>query len=89
VLLLALGASAEAADRDAWGNSLEVLPGVSVPLPKGWFGRHNAPAAQPDMRMAQAADPRVNALEEQVRQLNGTIEELNFQLLQIDRKSVV
>lgn len=86
VLLLALSASAQAGDRSASGNSLEILPGISVPLPKGWFGRHNAPAAQPDVRMAQAADPRVNALEEQVRQLNGTIEELNFQLLQMQEQ---
>ncbi|MFP1630935.1 tol-pal system protein YbgF [Zhengella sp. ZM62] len=33
--------------------------------------------------MAQTYDPRVTQLEEQVRQLNGRIEELNFQLLQM------
>ena len=33
--------------------------------------------------MAQTYDPRVTKLEEQVRQLNGRIEELNFQLLQM------
>lgn len=32
---------------------------------------------------AQAADPRVSQLEEQVRQLTGTLEELNFQILQM------
>ena len=32
---------------------------------------------------AQAVDPRVAQLEEQVRQLTGTIEELNFQILQM------
>lgn len=32
---------------------------------------------------AQMADPRVAQLEEQVRQLTGTIEELNFQILQM------
>lgn len=33
--------------------------------------------------MAQTYDPRVTELEEQVRQLNGRLEELNFQLLQM------
>ena len=33
--------------------------------------------------MAQTYDPRVTQLEEQVRQLNGRVEELNFQLLQM------
>lgn len=32
---------------------------------------------------AQTADPRVAQLEEQVRQLTGTLEELNFQILQM------
>lgn len=32
---------------------------------------------------AQAVDPRVAQLEEQVRQLTGTLEELNFQILQM------
>ena len=45
VLLLALSASAQAGDRSASGNSLEILPGISVPLPKGWFGRHNGPGS--------------------------------------------
>src|SRR5690606_3095698 len=32
---------------------------------------------------AQVADPRVPQLEEQVRQLTGTLEELNFQILRM------
>jgi len=34
-------------------------------------------------RYAQAADPRVDSLEDKLRQLNGKIEELNFQVLQM------
>ena len=33
--------------------------------------------------LAQAGDPRVSGLEEQLRQLNGRVEELNFQILQM------
>lgn len=36
--------------------------------------------------MAQAGDPRVSQLEEQIRQLTGKIEELNFQLLQMQEQ---
>ena len=32
---------------------------------------------------AQVVDPRILQLEEQLRQLNGRIEELNFQMLQM------
>ena len=35
------------------------------------------------VELAQAGDPRVAQLEEQVRQLTGTLEELNFQILQM------
>ena len=35
------------------------------------------------IRLAQAGDPRVTQLEEQLRQLNGLVEELNFQVLQM------
>ncbi len=38
-------------------------------------------AAQP--ASAQVGDPRITQLEEQVRRLSGTIEELNFQILQM------
>lgn len=33
--------------------------------------------------LAQSGDPRVSGLEEQLRQLNGRVEELNFQILQM------
>lgn len=38
------------------------------------------------VQLAQASDPRVVGLEEQVRQLNGRIEEMNFQILQIQEQ---
>ncbi len=37
-------------------------------------------------QVAQVADPRVYALEDQVRQLNGKVEELTFQLLQLQEQ---
>lgn len=60
------------------------LPGVFVPLPKV-FQRDSAPAGE-RVQLAQAGDPRVTALEEQIRQLSGTIEELNFQILQMQEQ---
>jgi tol-pal system protein YbgF len=39
-----------------------------------------------DVQLAQASDPRVVGLEEQVRTLNGTVEELNFQILQLQEQ---
>ena len=50
----------------------EGLPGV--------FGAH--PSEAPVI-LAQSGDPRVGQLEEQVRQLTGRLEELNFQILQM------
>lgn len=35
------------------------------------------------VQLAQAGDPRVTQMEEQLRQLNGLVEELNFQVLQM------
>lgn len=51
------------------------LPGV--------LSQHARPG---NIILAQMADPRVTSLEEQVRQLNGTIEELNFQILQMQEQ---
>ncbi|MBA8900197.1 tol-pal system protein YbgF [Phyllobacterium sp. P30BS-XVII] len=49
--------------------------------PKANVGTSNAP-----IQMAQAGDPRVSQLEEQIRQLTGKIEDLNFQLLQMQEQ---
>lgn len=40
----------------------------------------------PEVRVAQASDPRLIQLEEQVRSLNGKLEELNFQILQMQEQ---
>jgi tol-pal system protein YbgF len=55
--------------------------GFFPPAPKTDIGQGGAPII-----MAQAGDPRVSQLEEQVRQLTGKIEELNFQLLQMQEQ---
>lgn len=61
------------------------LPGVFVPLPKA--GLRNAESAGGGgIQLAQAGDPRVTALEEEIRKLSGTIEELNFQILQMQEQ---
>ncbi|MGI6854505.1 tol-pal system protein YbgF [Mesorhizobium sp. 1B3] len=62
-------------------------PARTVPVPQvglpGVFGSGNDSEG---IRLAQAGDPRVTALEEQIRQLNGTLEELNFQVLQMQEQ---
>lgn len=55
--------------------------GFFRPAPKADIATGDAP-----MLMAQAGDPRVSQLEEQIRQLTGKIEELNFQLLQMQEQ---
>lgn len=60
------------------------LPGVSLPdLPADT--RDNARPEGP-VRYAQAGDPRITQLEERIRSLSGTIEELNFQVLQMQEQ---
>lgn len=54
---------------------------------KGWLGfLHRGSEDEAPVVMAQAADPRVTQLEEEVRKLSGTIEELNFQVLQMQEQ---
>ncbi|MET0599356.1 MAG: tol-pal system protein YbgF [Mesorhizobium sp.] len=80
-----LTAGAGATERNAQPG-IEVLPGITMPLPKGWLGGGNRRQEAERERLAQAGDPRVTALEEQIRQLSGTIEELNFQILQMQEQ---
>lgn len=49
------------------------------------FRRSNDPSEAP-VRLAQASDPRVMQLEEEIRKLSGTVEELNFQILQMQEQ---
>jgi tol-pal system protein YbgF len=61
--------------------------GVAVQRPAaGLPGVFDASPAADTYQMAQASDPRVVALEEQIRSLNGTMEELNFQILQLQEQ---
>ena len=88
-ILLLSGAAAPAGERVGLLNSLTssraaaydsgLLPKIG--LPKLFGGKEKAP-----VEMAQAGDPRITALEEQVRSLSGTIEELNFQILQMQEQ---
>ena len=88
-ILLVSSAVVQADDRVGLLNSLKPdtsESGVSLPrlgLPK-LFGGKEKPADS--VEMAQAGDPRITALEEQVRALSGTIEELNFQILQMQEQ---
>lgn len=55
--------------------------GPQPAMMKNWSNA--APASHLPLVLAQAADPRVAGLEEEVRRLNGKLEELNFLLLQM------
>lgn len=77
------GAFAPAATIDTihTGRSPYSVPVPAVALP-GAFGEKTTGT----VHLAQAGDPRVTALEEQIRSLNGTVEELNFQILQMQEQ---
>ena len=88
-ILLVSSAIVQADERVGLLNALKpdtAESGLSLPklgLPK-LFGGREKPAG--DVELAQAGDPRITALEEQVRALSGTIEELNFQILQMQEQ---
>lgn len=88
-LALALLASPLAAPAWADDRAGFRLPGVLEDL---WPGRGKNEAAQerapeqPALRYAQAGDPRITELQEQIRRLSGTVEELNFQMLQMQEQ---
>jgi len=52
----------------------------------GLFGIFEKDSDEAPAVLAQAADPRVTQLEEEIRKLSGTIEELNFQVLQMQEQ---
>ncbi len=80
---LLLSAASAAAREDGADRRLPSLPSVSSFLP-GVFGSGSR-KEEPTV-LAQASDPRLISLEEQVRTLNGTVEELNFQILQLQEQ---
>jgi len=57
------------------------VPHRSVGLPGVFEQDSEAPVV-----LAQVSDPRVTQLEEEIRKLSGTIEELNFQVLQMQEQ---
>ncbi len=68
-MMLLAGGAATAQERG-------LLPKLSLP---NIFGEKERPAAQ----FVQSGDPRIIALEEEIRSLSGRVEELNFQILQM------
>nr|WP_245410251.1 tol-pal system protein YbgF [Falsochrobactrum shanghaiense] len=52
-------------------------------LLSGWGNKRASATRNENMQLAQAGDPRVGELQEQLRQLSGKVEELNFQILQL------
>jgi tol-pal system protein YbgF len=89
-ILLMTAAGAKADERgglfNAWSSAESSREGgISLPsfgLPK-LFGKKDNGGG---VLLAQAGDPRITALEEQIRSLSGTIEELNFQILQMQEQ---
>ena len=79
ILLSGTAALAQPSEQDRPGI-IDLLPKFGLP---GVFGSKKADET---VRYAQAGDPRVVALEEQIRSLSGTIEELNFQILQMQEQ---
>jgi tol-pal system protein YbgF len=52
----------------------------------GLFGLFHKSDTEAPVTLAQSADPRVTQLEEEIRKLSGTVEELNFQILQMQEQ---
>ncbi|MCF3638385.1 tol-pal system protein YbgF [Rhizobium sp. TRM95111] len=55
-------------------------------LANGFLPAHSRTAEKGDIVLAQATDVRIGQLEEQIRSLNGRIEEMSFQLLQMQEQ---
>lgn len=64
-------------------SPFEIFPDVITGYLPEMMGRAEAPET---VQLAQATDPRVMGLEEEIRQLNGRVEEMNFQILQIQEQ---
>ncbi|MBN9052233.1 MAG: tol-pal system protein YbgF, partial [Rhizobiales bacterium] len=55
-------------------------------LANGFLSHKSAGAGDGNVVLAQAMDPRVGQLEEEIRNLNGRIEEMSYQLLQMQEQ---
>lgn len=84
ILLAAMALAAHATPAAALPVS--AAPGSVLPVPPAAIGQARPERAP--LVLAQAGDPvfRIGQLEEQVRTLNGRIEELGFQLLQMQEQ---
>lgn len=80
--LILLTGAASAAERGLLGGFS--LPGIFGG--KGGQAQEQPATRTPTVQMAQAGDPRITQLQEQMRQLSGTIEEMNFQILQMQEQ---
>lgn len=80
LVMAALLATASLGGLHGNANAFQLFPNVQ-------FGQKAAPVQSPkaEVHLAQAMDPtiRVQQLEEEIRALNGRIEEMSFQLLQM------
>ncbi len=80
LVMAALLATASLTGLHGSAHAFQLFPNVQ-------FGQKAQPAPAPkaEVQMAQATDPtlRVQQLEEEIRALNGRIEEMSFQLLQM------
>lgn len=79
--LLLLSGGAGLSQEVRLTDPVRAVPVPQVDLP-GVFGA----GSDDGFLVAQVGDPRVTALEEQIRQLSGTVEELNFQILQMQEQ---
>ncbi|KPF46355.1 tol-pal system protein YbgF [Rhizobium sp. G187] len=84
LVMAALLASAALAGSGGGAFAFQLFPGLSVGEQKA--EPKSAPRAE--VQMAQVSDPsiRVQQLEEEIRSLNGRIEEMSFQLLQMQEQ---
>ncbi|TKT75363.1 tol-pal system protein YbgF [Aquamicrobium sp. LC103] len=85
-LPLMFGGASLAGEGGGGAVPMSGLPGVNVPLPQAQLPGAPRASGEASYLVAQAGDPRVSQLEEQVRQLTGTLEELNFQILQMQEQ---
>lgn len=85
LLLAAMQGGAFAA---ASGQKIMVENHEQVAVLSGVFGARpdQQQTRTPNIHLAQAGDPRLMSLEEEVRSLNGKIEELNFLILQMQEQ---
>lgn len=83
-LPIMLSGAAQARDVAASVPTSTATPEIAFSMPSLRLPGATQPATRSEpVQYAQVTDPRVAQLEEQVRQLTGTLEELNFQILQM------